>query len=126
MPLSEIFNSVDNGRNEIRKIHIGGPVQESEVQILQVTQNPVSDSIKVASNVYLGGYWDSLDLISQSKNNSLRLFLGYSGWGSKQLENEIKLGSWEVHLANIEEIMKLDEDPWQKSIEDFKHQYCHI
>ncbi|MFC1586076.1 YqgE/AlgH family protein [Fibrobacterota bacterium] len=126
MPLSEVFNSLDIMRNHVRKIHIGGPVQESELQILHITENPVHNAIKVAGDVYLGGYWDNIDMIVNSESKDLRLFLGYSGWGKGQLENEIKLGGWEVMLANVKEVFNREDDPWNNGIEDFKQKYCHF
>jgi putative transcriptional regulator len=125
MPLSEIFNSMDVVNNRVRKIHIGGPVQESELQILHVTENPVRGAIKVVQNVHLGGYWENIDLIVNSDSQNLRLFLGYSGWGKGQLENEIKLGGWEVMLGNVKEVLSQEEDPWNRGISEFKRGYCH-
>ena len=125
MPLSEIFNSMDVVRNQVRKIHIGGPVQESELQILHVTENPVKGAIELVSDVYLGGYWENIDKIVNSDSQNLRLFLGYSGWGKGQLENEIKLGGWEVMLGDVKKVLSQSEDPWNKGVNEFKKEYCH-
>jgi putative transcriptional regulator len=120
MPLTEIFNAVENGRNRLKKVYIGGPVQGSELQILHITKEPVKDAIEISQGVYLGGYWDDLDKIISDDSQNIRLFLGYSGWGKNQLENEIKLGGWEVFHAGVHEILTQPQDPWMDDIEKFK------
>jgi putative transcriptional regulator len=126
MPLSEIFNSIELGRDQIKKVHIGGPVQESELQILHITQHPVQEAIEVVPGVYLGGYWDNINAIINSESKNLRLFLGYSGWGKGQLESEIMLGGWEVLRGDVKKVLSLDEEPWGNSLSEFKKGYCHL
>ena len=60
MPLSEIFDGFSE-MVEPREIFIGGPVQQEEIQILQITDEPVPDSRQIAPRVYLGGKWENID-----------------------------------------------------------------
>ncbi|MBF0429910.1 MAG: YqgE/AlgH family protein [Fibrobacteria bacterium] len=123
MPLSEIFNSVDKYKNQIRRVHIGGPVQGSELQILQVSGEPAKGALEVVEGVYLGGYWDDLDKIIESDTRQIRLFLGYSGWGEGQLAEEIKMGGWEVYNADVKRVFTEEEDPWMQGLDAFKKKY---
>lgn len=95
MPLSEIFDGC-NEASEPRRIFIGGPVQQDEMQIIQVTDTPVADSHEIAPRVYLGGKWENIDQALLLDGDSTRLFLGYSGWSPGQLEAEIRAGAWQV------------------------------
>jgi putative transcriptional regulator len=95
MPLSEIFD----GYTEIaepRRVYIGGPVQQEELQIIQITDNPVADSHKLSPRVFLGGKWENVEQMLLFDADSTRLFLGYSGWAPEQLEGEIAAGAWDV------------------------------
>lgn len=123
MPLSEIFNGMAQTAGQFRKVYIGGPVQGTELQVLNVTDEPVKDAIEVSRGVYLGGYWEELDWILRSDNRSLRLFLGYSGWGKGQLESEVRMGAWEVKKADARRILSSPDDPWVVDLEKFKRHF---
>ena len=119
MPLTEVFDKPpawaanDSGDSPRRqRIHIGGPVQPEELQILQVTSEPVAGSYKVAEDVYLGGYWNDLKDILSIDPKSLRLFLGYSGWGADQLVREVELKAWEVWEVDVKKLLLGPEDAW--------------
>jgi putative transcriptional regulator len=95
MPLSEIFDGCDE-MSEPRRIYIGGPVRQDEIQIIQITDDPVAESHEIAHRVYLGGKWENIDQALMIDADSMRLFLGYSGWAPGQLEGEIAAGAWDV------------------------------
>jgi putative transcriptional regulator len=95
MPLSEMFDGY-SGMAEPRKVYIGGPVQQEELQIIQITDDPVADSHKLSPRVYLGGKWENVEQMLMFDADSTRLFLGYSGWAAEQLEGEIAAGAWDV------------------------------
>ncbi len=105
MPLSEIFDGFSE-MLEPREVFIGGPVQQEEIQIIQITDDPVPDSHRVAPRVFLGGKWDNLDQMFNFDDGSTRLFLGYSGWAAGQLESEILAGAWQVFRINLEKLLK--------------------
>jgi putative transcriptional regulator len=104
MPLSEIFDGFTDA-SEPREVFIGGPVQQDEIQIVQITDDPVPDSHKIASRIFLGGKWEDADQMITRDAESTRLFLGYSGWAPGQLEGEIEAGAWEVFRVDIEKLL---------------------
>ena len=120
MPLSEVFDKPpawagagEGGELAKRqRIHIGGPVQPEELQILQVTREPVAGSYKVSEEVYLGGYWNDLKDILSVDPRSLRLFLGYSGWGAEQLVREVDLKAWEVWEVDVKKLLLGPDEAW--------------
>jgi putative transcriptional regulator len=44
----------------------------------------------------------------------VRIYSGYSGWGSDQLEEEIATGSWYVVSATPEDPFERVEDQWRR------------
>jgi putative transcriptional regulator len=123
MPLSEVFDKPpawagDASRKQ--RIYIGGPVQPEELQILQVTTEPVPGSYLVAPEVYLGGYWGDLKDILDLDPKSIRLFLGYSGWGAEQLLNEVKMEAWEVWNVDVKRLLLGPEEAWSGGIGQIK------
>jgi len=110
MPLNEVFDMDIPGARHTRKLYIGGPVKQEEMQLVQVTDAPVDNAFEVASGVYLGGTWNSMDEILAAEESSTRLFLGYSGWGSGQLEGEIMQGAWEVFRVDLVRLLRNSEE----------------
>ncbi len=104
MPLSEIFDGI-NGLNYSREILIGGPVQQSELQILQITDSPADGAYSISNGIYMGGKWDNITAMTEVELSNTRLFLGYSGWGPSQLESEIQLGAWDVYNVDIKNLL---------------------
>jgi putative transcriptional regulator len=105
MPLSELFDGFSN-MNSPREVYVGGPVQQEELQIIQITDDPVADSHKIALRVYLGGKWEDIDQLLALNADSTRLFLGYSGWAPGQLEGEIEAGAWNAYRINLEKLLR--------------------
>jgi putative transcriptional regulator len=104
MPLSEIFDGL-NKLNMRREVYIGGPVQQYDLQIVQLTETPVEEALTIVPGVYLGGQWESPLHMIESDPEYTRLFLGYSGWGPGQLESEIEAGAWDVYTIDIRKLL---------------------
>lgn len=123
MPLSEVFDKPPAWAGDVsrrQRIYIGGPVQPEELQILQVTTVPVPGSYLVAPEVYLGGYWGDLKDILDLDPKTLRLFLGYSGWGADQLAKEVELQAWEVFEVDVKKLLLGPEEAWQGGLGPIK------
>jgi putative transcriptional regulator len=116
MPLSEMFDGFSE-MPRTKKVHIGGPVRQDELQILQVTDRPAENAYQVAPRVFLGGQWEDLQQIIDADETTSYLFLGYSGWAAGQLEYEIIAGAWEVYNVNVEQFLNTPEEHWQGSPE---------
>lgn len=104
MPLSEIFDGL-NKLNMRREVYIGGPVQQYDLQIIQLTETPVDEALMIVPGVYLGGKWEGPFHMIESDPEFTRLFLGYSGWGPGQLESEIEVGAWDVYTIDIRKLL---------------------
>ncbi len=73
----------------------GGPVQPDTLHFLHRLDLP--DAEPVVDGVFWGGDYESLKELHRYKTltrDTLKLFLGYSGWGAGQLHDEIQAGGW--------------------------------
>lgn len=73
----------------------GGPCEPNRVQVLHGFSSTDIGGVKLMKGVYIGG---DLDLIVGKRRDQpevpCRFYMGYSGWGEGQLENELECKSW--------------------------------
>ena len=75
----------------------GGPVQTNTLHFIHNLGDLIEGSVRISAGVYMGGSWDNLKFLVEAKliePKHVRFFVGYSGWGEKQLQEEIEIGSW--------------------------------
>lgn len=91
-------------------IYQGGPVEQDNLYFIHKLPELIPNSIVIGNGIYWGGDFDALsDSLHNQKipENKIRFFLGYSGWSTHQLQNEISEKSWfciENTHANILEL----------------------
>lgn len=80
----------------------------------------ITGSIHIINDLYFGGDFDQLlDLIESTEKSDLfvRFFIGYSGWGENQLEEELMNNSWIVaNDFNTESLMQTNNDDLWKEM----------
>jgi len=92
----------------------GGPVSQSTVRALLLTDTPPEDAVQIFDAVYLVNI-DEASLADASKAAKLRFFVGYAGWSKGQLEHEMALNSWYTLPATEELVFAEDtDDIWRK------------
>ncbi|MBQ0116283.1 MAG: YqgE/AlgH family protein [Flavobacterium sp.] len=87
-------------------IYNGGPVEQDSLYYIHNVPHIIKDSIEIANGVYWGGdFQTTKKLINEGviQKENIRFFLGYSGWGIQQLEEELTEGAW---LITEEELAK--------------------
>ncbi len=123
MPISEVFDNPPEWVGDVsrrQRIYIGGPVEPDELQVIQVTNSPVTKSLQIAPEVFLGGYWGDLKDILDLDVKSLRLFLGYSGWAADQLSKEVEASAWEVWDVDVKRLILSPDETWQGGLGSVK------
>lgn len=93
--LEEIMEDV-NGFDA--PVYIGGPVQQDTLHFIH-RADYLEGGVEIGPGLYWGGNFEQLMILINTKQIStedFRFFIGYSGWGADQLEDELKADSWIV------------------------------
>jgi putative transcriptional regulator len=81
------------------QVYNGGPVEQDNLYFIHKVPHLVNDSIEISNGIYWGGDFDKIiELINDQtiSEDDIRFFLGYSGWSSLQLDEELSSKSWVV------------------------------
>ena len=100
-------------------LFLGGPVQNNTLHFVHNIDALIGSAEQIGENIYWGGDFEILKEILANNTiepDKIRFFLGYSGWGGGQLEDEIVEKSWIVTGANDEIVFQYDNDEMWKSI----------
>ncbi len=86
---------IDPGVSEDRPIHLGGPVEPRRGFVLHSPDWGGQDSVDVAGRWALSGTVDVLRAIAEGKGPTHWVAaLGYAGWSSGQLDEEMTRHGW--------------------------------
>lgn len=79
-------------------VFLGGPVDNETLQFVHVVPEAIPGGVSIDGKLWLGGELDALGRYLASEPGAaasrVRLFLGYAGWSSGQLDSELGTGSW--------------------------------
>jgi len=78
-------------------VYYGGPVQTDTIHFLHQYPREIPGGKEVINGVYWGGDFEMLTNMVKNESidfNKVRFFIGYSGWGEGQLDDEMKEKTW--------------------------------
>ncbi len=84
-------------------IHVGGPVAMDQLTFLHRRGDQIQESLPIYDDIsFFGNVDDMIDMMSERSITSgqIRFFIGHSGWGPGQLEEELKRNYWFVTRAS--------------------------
>jgi len=117
---SDLFEDINHFEE---KVHIGGPVQRNTLHFVHRSNDPLIKGHEIAKGIYWGGDFDYL--MSKVRSGSIiskdyKFFVGYSGWSSGQLEEELKAKSWFVYRnTSAKTIFDIPiEDLWKSVLKE--------
>lgn len=114
--LSDVVIGVPQDISRI-PMYWGGPVDHSFISILHSDSSLKDPGLLVIPGVYLSRSFDLLLLLLQSNYAQFKVFHGYSGWGSGQLESEFDRKSWVLHKVDDTFIFgNEEEDAWRNAL----------
>lgn len=101
-------------------VFAGGPVQLDTLHFLHSYPELLPGGHKIIEDVYWGGDFEMMkDLLLKGKidQKRIRFYVGYSGWGTNQLAEEMKSKSWLTATAQKNIIFhKTASEIWKDSL----------
>ena len=111
-------------------VFLGGPVEPEILNFIHRSPLLKTDSISVGNGIFWGGNFEELKFLMESGEldpNDFRFFLGYSGWGTGQLDAEMKIKSWYVSQADADLAFTPTTDTlWQEVLKSMGQKYSII
>ena len=115
--LDELVNGLDDLK---LPVFYGGPVQMDTIHFLHQYPDKIPGGYEIAEGIFWGGDFDiAIKLIRDGAidQKRIRFYIGYSGWGSGQLNDELKEKSWLTVQANRKIIFhKQTDEIWKESL----------
>jgi len=81
-------------------LYVGGPVGRNQLFLLVRAASRPEDADLVVNQVYASVSLDTLRSLLTQENAEFHAHAGYAGWGSGQLDGEVKRGDWYVIPAD--------------------------
>ena len=108
-------------------VSLGGPVQTNTLHYIHTMGDIIPESVNVIDNIFWGGEFEVVKRLLESGNlnsSNIRFFLGYSGWQSNQLDDELSENSWIIADISPDEIMTpMNRHFWKKALNRMGKKY---
>lgn len=96
LKLGELVQDLEFLDNEV---FVGGPVEQNTLHYIYSGEKELDRSIQIGKDLWWGGDYEQL--VDKLKTGlidpeNVRFFIGYSGWGLDQLEEELNDKTWIV------------------------------
>src|SRR5262245_49364259 len=117
VPLRELLKTVPEAETSDLRFHWGGPVQPEAVHALVRSSWPSEKARRVVDDVQVTGDIATVReaLARPDASTKLKLFTGYTGWGSGQLEAEVRAGAWVLEPADARSVFAPEGlDIWER------------
>lgn len=96
----------------------GGPVETHRGFLLHGGDRTLEGAETIEPGIHISGLPETLKLACDGKAR-FRLFLGYSGWGPGQLEQELSQGAWLSVPSSPRYIFEIEPaDVWDRVLRD--------
>jgi len=130
MKLSEIINdgNIHISEEFDNYVFLGGPVKTDSLFFIHTRNDLIGNSIKIIEGLYWGGDIQLVNHLIETKalsKDDIRFYIGYSGWESKQLDNELKEHSWVVANTNADFLFKNPPELlWKNAVKMLGKEYA--
>lgn len=110
------------------EIYVGGPVEQNTLHFIYFGEEKLKGSIAIGEDVWWGGDFETL--VENLKTgvmepHSVRFFIGYSGWGSGQLSDELSDNTWIISEDKIDQniLENTPDELWRAVLKNMGGQF---
>ncbi len=125
--LGELISDLENSTFPV---YYGGPVQLDTIHFLHQCPDLIPGGVEVTDGIFWGGDFEVVvQLIKEDRlnNSDIRFFIGYSGWGEGQLEEEMKQKSWITGDGTRKIIFPVNVDnTWKDALKQLGGEYVQM
>ena len=98
-------------------VYNGGPVQPDRAFLVHQSEHEGPETESIMGNTRLSYSLESLEMVSASPPENLRIYLGYAAWGPGQLASEITSGAWLLSKGRDDLIFNVPHDEvWEVTL----------
>lgn len=101
------------------ELYAGGPVGLDSLHYIHTYGDLIEGSIHVKDNVYWSGNFEQIKMLFETESidaSKFRFFIGYSGWGPNQINDEMEAESW-IISRNYKDVLAKDNRMWKSILE---------
>lgn len=121
--LSDLFDDI----HADLPVGMGGPVETHTLHFLHTRGDIIEGSIKLMEGLYWSGNFEQVRTFLHTgvlKEGEVRFFVGYSGWGAGQIEEELEEEVWVVADALPHIVFQSDINQiWRSVLRDLGGNY---
>lgn len=111
-------------------VYYGGPVQIDTIHFLHQRPDLIPDGSEVIDGIFWGGdFGKIIELLKEDRltERDIRFFIGYSGWGEGQLDEEMKSKTWITGEGNRKLIFPVNIDnTWKDALKQLGGEYLQM
>ena len=108
-------------------VYYGGPVQTDTVHYIHQYPDLIPECYKISDEIYWGGDFETLKNLLKSNKvdpQKIKFFVGYSGWGKNQLEQEMTEKSWLTSTVTRKIVFDtVPDEVWKESLKHLGGEY---
>lgn len=108
-------------------VGVGGPVESHTLHFLHTRGDSIEDSIELMDGLYWSGNFEQIKTLVNTgvlKEGDIRFFVGYSGWGEGQLEEELKEDVWVLTETRPDMVFQSDTSQiWRSALRNLGGNY---
>jgi putative transcriptional regulator len=117
VPVAELLTQIEGIEARDDHLFVGGPVSPSSVAFLIRAEEGPPESRRLIDGVHVSGSPRVLEHVLETElpADRFHVYVGYAGWGPRQLDDELARGDWWVASAEADIIFDAKPDAlWRK------------
>ena len=105
----------------------GGPVEPQSLWMLHDDGWCFDETMRVADGIGVSRSREALTRMCEGEEATLRMLVGYSGWGPGQLEREIAEGAWITGPISADLVFRWPaEETWERALRGLGIDPAHL